>query len=136
MQQLAMIAFLDDMAWRGTMRRSIAAMVERRCAIAITVSAGHQVEQLSPWDGGFGLTVESAGRLIEDQNGRVLEKDPRNGAVTLALASQTKLHSTLAHTRLVTPAAILVLQSKNELVRMCALRSLNGPLDTGIGLPV
>src|SRR5262245_49756844 len=95
--------------------------------------AGHQVEQLL-LDGGFSLTVESAGRLIKNQNGRVLEKHSRNGN-PLALAAR-QLYSALPHTSLVTPAAILVLQSKNELVRMCALRSLYGPLDAGIGLSV
>src|SRR5262245_31916149 len=95
--------------------------------------AGHQVEQLL-LDGGFSLTVQSAGRLIKDQNGGILEKHSRNGN-PLALATG-QLHSALTHTRLVTPAAILVLQSKYELVRMCALRSLNGPFDTRIGLTI
>src|SRR5262245_54497731 len=108
-------------------------MVERRWAIAITVLPVIKLNNCS-WMAAFSLTVESAGRLIKDQNGRVFEKHSRNGN-PLALATG-QLHSALAHTRLVTPATILVLQSKNELVRMCTLRSLNGPLDTGIGLTV
>ena len=52
-------------------------MVESRWAIAITVLPFTQVRQLS-LDGRFDLRIERRGRLVEDQDRRILQDHPRD----------------------------------------------------------
>ena len=91
------------------------AMVERRCAIAITVLPSISVEELL-LDRDLDLAVERRGRLVEHQDRRVLQDHARERDA-LALAAR-ELHAALADVRVVAGASVPVAQPDDELVRL------------------
>jgi len=100
-----------------TTSRSIAAIVDRRWAIANDGLAFHQpVETLL--DRGLDLAVERARRLVEQQDRRVLEHDPRDRD-TLPLPAR-ELHAAFTHVGVVAATALRVRQAEDELVRFGA----------------
>ena len=90
-----------------TISRSMAAMVDSRWAMAITVLPCHQaVEALL--DRRLDLAVEGARRLVEDQDRGVLEQDPGDRD-PLALAAG-QLHAAFADMGVIAAAAVRVLE--------------------------
>ena len=81
------------------------AMVDSRCAIAITVLPSISAEQLV-LDRELDLAVERRGRLVEDQDRRVLEDHARDRDA-LALAAR-ELDAALADVRVVAGALLPV----------------------------
>ena len=86
----------------STISRSSAAMVESRCAMAMHRLALHQRVELL-LDRRLDLRIERRGRLVEDQDRRVLEEHAGDGDA-LALAAR-QLDAALADMRVVAAAA-------------------------------
>ena len=99
--------------WSSTTSRSMRAMVESRCAMAITVLPAISVLE-ALLDRGLDFAVERRGRLVEHQDRCVLEDDARDRDA-LALAAG-ELHAALADLRVVAAPALPVLQVADELV--------------------
>ena len=108
----------------STTRRSMRAMVDRRCAIAITVLPSIRLEQLL-LDRELDLAVERRGGLVEHQDRRVLQDHARDRDA-LALAAR-ELDAALADVRLVAGAAVPVPQADDELVRLRLARRRDRP---------
>ena len=95
--------------------RSIRAIVDSRCAIAITVRPCiSDVELLL--DRRLDLAVQRRGRLVQHQDRRVLQDHPGDGD-PLALAAG-QLDPALADMRVVAAAAVPILEPEDELVRV------------------
>ena len=91
----------------STTSRSIRAMVESRCAMAITVLPAISVSRLC-LDRGLDLAVERGGGLVEHQDRRVLQDHAGDGDA-LALAAG-ELDAALADMGVVAAPAAPVLQ--------------------------
>ena len=75
--------------------------------------------------------IERRGRLVEHEDRRVLQHDAGDGDA-LALAAR-ELDAALADMGVVARAAALVLQSRDELVRLAAVRRLDQLRLAGVG---
>ena len=95
------------------------AMVESRCAIAITVLPFISVVE-ARLDRGLDLGIERGGRLVQHQDRRVLQDHARDGDA-LALAAR-KLHAALADLRVIAVPVAPVLQIDDEVMRLRELR--------------
>ena len=102
----------------STISRSIAAMVDSRCAMAITVLPSISAVQ-ALLDRGLDLGVERAGGLVEQQDRRVLEHHARDRDA-LALAAR-ELDAALADMRVVARRPLASPSAGDELVRLGAL---------------
>src|SRR5262245_58295522 len=113
--------------WSSTISRSMRAMVESRCAIAITVLPAISVPRPDSI-AVFTLPASAAGGLVEHQDRRVLEDRARDRD-PLALAAG-ELDAALADLRRVALALLPVLELEDELVRVGELRRGD---DLGLG---
>ena len=98
----------------------MAAIVESRCAIAITVLPDIRFNSCS-WIAAS--ASESRALAVEDQDRGVLQQHPSNGN-PLALPAR-ELDATLPNARFVAPAPLRVFETNDELVCMRAFRRLD-----------
>ena len=105
-----------------TMRRSIAAMVERRWAMAITVLPSIILSRLF-LDGGFNFGVERTGGFVKQQNRRIFEHNTGDGDA-LALAAG-KFHAAFTDMRIIAASAFGIAQVRNKTGGLGAFRSGN-----------
>ena len=105
----------------------MAAMVDSRCAMAMTVLPFMRLTSCS-WIAASTSLVERARRLVEHQDGRILQQHAGDGDALALAAGQ--LHAALADVRVIAPAALQVLEVADEIVRRGFLGGARG-----IGLP-
>ena len=91
------------------------AMVESRCAIAITVLSAISVSRLC-WIARFDFAVERRRRLVEHQDRRVLQDDARDRDALALSAGQ--FHAALADMRVVAAPVAPVFEVGDEAVGM------------------
>ena len=101
--------------FRGKVKRARAIIVDRRCAIAITVLPSMRPEQLL-LDRAARPRCRARRRLVEHEDRRVLQDDARDRDA-LALAAR-ELDATLADVRLVAGTPVPVAQRHDEVVRV------------------
>ena len=111
----------------STTSRSMRAMVDSRCAMAITVRPSISAVELA-LDGGLDLGIEGRGRLVQHQDRRVLQDHPgQRDPLTLPAR---KFYPALADMRVVAVPAVPVLQLQDKIVRLGAA---GGVLDHRLG---
>ena len=102
-----------------TMSLSIRAIVDRRCAMAITVLPRISSDKLL-LDRRLDLAIKGGGGFVEDQDRRILEDDPSNGDA-LALPAR-KFDAALPDLRIIAAPSLPILEAEDELMRMSPSR--------------